>query len=219
MTHADPYLYDDAAYVLGALEDDERRAFESHLRGCPDCRARVAEVRPTADLLAGIPLSALDEVPPPAPETLLPGLLRRARRERTRSRLVAGSVGAVVAACITALVVVLWPAGGTAHRPQPAAQAFAPVLQTPVTATARLVTRAWGTSIELKCHYPPGLPHYPPYELVVTDKQHVDHAAGSWSLVPGRDTKFVGGTSVQRSNIASVQITTSDGRPILQLRL
>ena len=33
----------DAAYVLGALDADDRRAFERHLGTCPECSAAVAE--------------------------------------------------------------------------------------------------------------------------------------------------------------------------------
>ncbi|MDT4946344.1 MAG: putative zinc-finger, partial [Pseudonocardiales bacterium] len=31
----DPFVHDDAAYVLGALSDAERREFEAHLETCP----------------------------------------------------------------------------------------------------------------------------------------------------------------------------------------
>ena len=33
----------DAAYVLGALDADDRRVFERHLRTCSECAAAVAE--------------------------------------------------------------------------------------------------------------------------------------------------------------------------------
>lgn len=41
-----------AAYALGALDADERGAFEQHLATCATCRANVAELRETAALLA-----------------------------------------------------------------------------------------------------------------------------------------------------------------------
>ena len=44
----DPFRDWDAAYVLGALSADDRRAFERHLAGCSACTSAVAE-------LAGIP--------------------------------------------------------------------------------------------------------------------------------------------------------------------
>lgn len=40
------------AYVLDALDDDERRVFEEHLPGCVDCRAEVASLREAAALMA-----------------------------------------------------------------------------------------------------------------------------------------------------------------------
>jgi hypothetical protein len=211
----DPFLHSDAAYVLGILDDDERREFEAHLETCPDCSARVAEVRPTADLLAGIPLSAVvDSVP--MPDTLLPRLLREARRDRNRRRLLTGSLAALAAACVTALVVVLWPSGSSSPA-GPAPQAFAAIRPGPVTASAQLVAKKWGTEIDLNCRYVWSVNSDVPYQLVVIDKAQQSHPAGSWTLVGGRDIHFTGGTSVQRDNIDRVQITLADGTPILQL--
>ena len=41
-----------AAYVLGALEPDERRAFEAHVAECAACAEEVRALRPVADALA-----------------------------------------------------------------------------------------------------------------------------------------------------------------------
>ena len=40
-----------AAYLLGALDETERAAFEEHLAGCPACRAEVDQLRPAAQAL------------------------------------------------------------------------------------------------------------------------------------------------------------------------
>ena len=40
-----PQLADAAAYVLGALEDDELTRYREHLEGCAQCRAEVAELQ------------------------------------------------------------------------------------------------------------------------------------------------------------------------------
>jgi putative zinc finger protein len=217
MTAFDPFRHDDAAYVLGALDDAEREAFETHLLTCSDCRARVDELRPTADLLTGVPLSALtnDDPAPPMPDTLLPGLLRRARHERRRRGMVIAAVTAVAAACVAAVAIVV--TSGQSGSPKPAPQAFAAVQQSPVTATARLLTKKWGTEIDLRCHYPQGLATYTPYSLVVIDKEQHRYAGGSWTLVPGKTISFTGGTSVPRGDIDRVQITRPDGTPILEL--
>ncbi len=39
-------------HVLGGLTATDQRRFQAHLRGCPDCRTRVAELRDIADELA-----------------------------------------------------------------------------------------------------------------------------------------------------------------------
>lgn len=40
------------AYLLGALEEPERRTFEEHLEGCHLCREEVERLRPAVDALA-----------------------------------------------------------------------------------------------------------------------------------------------------------------------
>jgi carotenoid cleavage dioxygenase-like enzyme len=64
----------DAAYVLDALSDSDRREFEMHMAGCVPCREAVAELAVVAPLLS---LAADDAPVPPCPE-LLPSLLAKA---------------------------------------------------------------------------------------------------------------------------------------------
>ncbi len=47
----DPDGGDAAAYLLGALSDLERQAFESHLAGCAACREELDHLRPAAEAL------------------------------------------------------------------------------------------------------------------------------------------------------------------------
>jgi hypothetical protein len=95
--------------------------------------------------------------------------------------------------------------------------AFSAVRPSPVTATARLVAKSWGTQIDLHCRYAAGVDEYAPYKLVIVDKNHNNHPAGSWTLAPDRTTNFTGGTEVARDDIAAVEITLADGTPILRL--
>jgi anti-sigma-K factor RskA len=57
------YRDDVGAYLLGALPDPERAAFEAHLEGCAECREEVDRLRPAADLL---PRSVEQVEPPPS---------------------------------------------------------------------------------------------------------------------------------------------------------
>jgi anti-sigma-K factor RskA len=50
------------AYLLGALNDLERQAFERHLRGCSECREEIDRLQPAADALPG---SVRQFEPPP----------------------------------------------------------------------------------------------------------------------------------------------------------
>jgi anti-sigma factor RsiW len=52
-----------AAYLLGALPEAERRAFEAHVATCPHCREDIAELRVVAEAL---PLAVPPVAPPPA---------------------------------------------------------------------------------------------------------------------------------------------------------
>jgi anti-sigma-K factor RskA len=61
MTHT---LFEEsvAAYAMGALDADERRAFEAHLASCPKCAAELAELRRVTTGLA----MSVERVAPPA---------------------------------------------------------------------------------------------------------------------------------------------------------
>jgi hypothetical protein len=61
---------DVGAYALGLLEEDDRRAFEAHLRDCPACRAELDGMAGLADALTGVgsiadEIMGLDENGPP----------------------------------------------------------------------------------------------------------------------------------------------------------
>lgn len=63
------------AYVVDALDDTERAAFEAHLTTCADCRDEVASLGDTAGLLSGLSATA-----PPA------GLRDRVLADAARTR-------------------------------------------------------------------------------------------------------------------------------------
>ena len=63
--NSDHERWEDTAgtYVLGALPDDERSAYEAHLEVCPVCRAEADELSVAAEML---PMSPPAMKPPPA---------------------------------------------------------------------------------------------------------------------------------------------------------
>ena len=56
------YRDDVGAYLLGALNDLERQAFERHLNGCSECQDELERLRPAAEAL---PASVEQLAPPP----------------------------------------------------------------------------------------------------------------------------------------------------------
>jgi anti-sigma-K factor RskA len=73
-------------YALGALDGQEKQAFEAHVRACPACARQLEEALQRALLLG---LAAPPATPSPS---LRESLLRRARAERPASAAVHASV-------------------------------------------------------------------------------------------------------------------------------
>ena len=63
MSDHERYRDDIGVYLLGAMNELERQAFERHLKGCSDCQEELARLRPAAEALPG---SVEQLAPPPA---------------------------------------------------------------------------------------------------------------------------------------------------------
>jgi anti-sigma factor RsiW len=68
------------AYLLGALTDLERQAFERHVAGCADCRDELERLRPAADAL---PRGVEQVEPPPSLKASLMEVVEREAGERS----------------------------------------------------------------------------------------------------------------------------------------
>lgn len=80
MTH-ERYEENVGAYLLGALPELERQAFERHVERCGDCRSAVERLRPAADAL---PRAATPLTPPPRLKTALMEVVEREARPPAR---------------------------------------------------------------------------------------------------------------------------------------
>jgi anti-sigma-K factor RskA len=77
--HSD-YLDEVGAYLLGALSELERQAFERHLEGCVECREEVARLRPAADSL---PRSVEQHSPSPSLRSSIMDVVNEEAREHS----------------------------------------------------------------------------------------------------------------------------------------
>jgi anti-sigma-K factor RskA len=77
------YQHDIGAYLLGALSDRERQAFERHVAGCGECQEELERLRPAADALPG---SVEQFQPPPRLKASLMEVVEREARAEQPAR-------------------------------------------------------------------------------------------------------------------------------------
>jgi anti-sigma factor RsiW len=236
----DPFRELDAAYVLGALSSDERREYEVHLVGCGECAAGMRDLAGLPGLLATVPRAVAESDAPDAgaetpPETLLPALVRRVRRETRRRRWSAGLVAASALAAI-ALGGIAWqsqsdgaqtagPSVTASSAPTPTATradtAMAPVVASPVQARIAMTGVAWGTRLDLTCTYAEGDGYAQPgsaaYVLVVRGRDGGTEEVASWRALPGRTMRLSGASAYSLTEIAAVEVRTAQGTALLEL--
>jgi hypothetical protein len=151
-------------------------------------------------------LSAADVLQdaPPLPDTVLPTLLRAAGRHRRRTRRLFVGIGAVAAAAVVALAILIWPSSSAPPRPL----AMRAVPGAPVSATVRLISRTWGTELDVHCRYAKAGSASPavPYVLVVAGTDGSRQTLSRWKLGPGDEGDFVGATDFERDAIDRISI-------------
>lgn len=222
------FRHDDAAFVLGALPADERAAFLEHLAGCASCTRAVQELAGLPGLLGRVPAEVLAGPPDrePVPPTLLPALVRRVRRERQRRTwTILGAAAAIVAAVAGGSVVATHALDDgrppAVAQPVIAGEPMQPVGSGSMTANLALTQVAWGTKLELVCHYAEhekwGKADDANYAMFVRTRGGAVEQVATWRALPGRTMHLSAATAEGRDDISSVEIRTADGTPVLRL--
>lgn len=221
----------DAAFILGALGSSDRRRFEAHLQECDLCRAAIIETAPTIGLLARIPADRADSLLEPSTSTEGPDASRRREliaigvgesRRRRRIRWTAGlsAAAAIVIAAVIAGSLVLAP--GTRDS---LVIALEPMTDVPVTASVELVDVAWGTRVEMTCHYaeaddPEDADKSWPYALYVIAADGVTSELSSWVAFPGATARVGAGTALDPDEISAIEIRSlGSGRVLMRTEL
>ena len=220
---------DVGAYSMGLLEEQDRRAFEDHLAGCPACAAELAELSPMAALLRGVELrrraGAADG---DAGGEVTELIRRRARQQRHRRRwqvalgaaagivLIGGGIGVGIAAA---------PQHGSPPAPGVALTGQLHSATDPgtgVAGTVGLVAKAWGTQVTLDLSKVRGPAEC---ELVAVSRTGERRVVMGWLVpapgdgVPGHPAHLVirGGTSIPRSDLARVDVDVVNGRTLVSI--
>jgi Putative zinc-finger len=209
----------DAAYVLGALDSEDRRDYERHLVECPNCAAALAELAGLPGILSklsqedAVALLSDDDVTIGVDDHLrdgihTPGLVQRlavsASRRRRRFRI--GMVGAVVA--VAALLSVGGVVYGAAQPAAVATVAMTPVGQHAVTAKMTITPKAWGTRFDWSCQYAQtesyGAGQW--YDLVVTLRSGQQKTVANWGAGSDAAAGLSASSAIATADIRSVEI-------------
>lgn len=217
------------AYVLGVLGPDEARAIERHLAGCADCRAVVAELEETKDLLGEVPPEAFLEGPPEHGDLMLQRTLRAARAGEAMPAADQPSkrrrwVPAVAAAIVIGAAAL---GGGVLIGQQTADPG---VSESPVAGSKKVTATDDTTGATLATTLEPregwswvkvqvtGLKAGAECELIVTAKDGTSYVAGSWLVsekAAREGSQFGGGVLVPIGEVASVEVRTVEGEHVV----
>src|SRR6516162_3892510 len=176
---------DVGAYSMGLLEEQDKRAFEDHLAGCPACAADLAELSPMAALLRGVELQSVEP-------TAAAGIV-----------LIGGGIGLGIAAA---------PQHPSPPAPTLALTGQRHSATDPgtgVAGTVGLVAKAWGTQVTLDLSSVRGPAEC---ELVAVSRNGERRVVMGWLVaapgdgVPGHPAHLVlrGATSIPRNDLARV---------------
>ncbi|MFS0910822.1 anti-sigma factor [Microbacterium sp. 179-I 3D2 NHS] len=219
----DRYREWDAAYVLGALSVDDRRAFERHLPSCGSCREAVRELAPVPGLLRSVVpgvqpatpgADAADDREAAASDPAgLAALADRVRRRRSRNRmlLAAASVAIALAGGTAGYALSAAPADQPAVVASPSTDApvrLDPVHDSGVRADLAITEQPWGSRLDWSCTYPSGVSRGHDYELVVVDTLGARTIVATWTGDgEEKTTGLSAATSLARSQISRVELS------------
>jgi hypothetical protein len=172
------------------------------------------------------------DVEEPAPDTLLPSLVREVRHHRRRRTVVTAMLAAAAALVVaTAGVAASQRGQPTDRRPDavPSATATSASAGRPMTAvqpapmSARLAVQpvAWGTRLVLTCRYDPDDTRYgeaAEYALVVRTQDGRTEQVATWRALPGQQMELSGATSARAADIAAVEVRLTGGATVLRLQ-
>ncbi len=234
----DPFEMDDAAYLLGALSPAERTRYEQHLQTCDACTRSLTELAGVPGMLRRLPIEVVQSMDDPGdddpatwtmpPPSVLADVLERAEREDRRERRVrvvrwASALTTAAAAVVVGILAFVVPERGEAPtEPPPTAELdFEELVPTQLSANVSLRDVAWGTRIELECAYPltgawseDGSDVA--YALVVHEADGDSQQVATWNAVAGRELTIDAATAVRERDIASIEIRSQDGTPLLR---
>jgi anti-sigma factor RsiW len=217
MSAPDDYRVSLGAYVLGALEAGERVQLETHLAGCDACQEELVELAGLPGLLRQLSPQEVAGVSPDEPAT--EGLADRAlgelrhRRRAIRRRnaflfsLAAAMTGVLVLGSFaTGLIGEGWFADTlTVTASNQASHVGASVEMRQESAGTELALSLWGVPEQQRCL------------MVAVGRNGVRETTATWIANYSGKAAVEGYTSLDRDDLAALDIATPDGRLLLHM--
>jgi anti-sigma factor RsiW len=221
---------DVGAYVLDALEPDERGRVREHLAGCAECQATLRELEGLSRLLAQVPAPVTGApVFSEAPSELAYRRLQHRATELNAAMPASkhGSVPAaaaraaqggarrwVLVAAAAAVVGVAGGAGGVVASHGPAAPTAVSATDGEVHGRAQLTPSSGGTTISLALN---GVPSGQRCQLWAVSRDGRWATASDWTANYFGTAQVVGAVPIRPQDIDRLVIRTPDGRTLLTM--
>jgi anti-sigma factor RsiW len=207
------------AYVLGALEREERSELEAHLDSCPICREELDRLAPLPGLLSRLSVDEAAKLGAPEPDPAerpapLAGALAEVGRARRRSRFArAAAVAAALALAVVLAVGNPLTGGGDGGAPAPlTASAFD--ARTGVEGVAELSRRQWGTHVRLRLT---GVRPGERCRLVARGVGGRAEVAATWRAGYLGTADVPGAVAIPRHRLASLEIVGAGDRLLVRM--
>jgi hypothetical protein len=205
------------AFLLGKLDEGERKAMQTHLNSCPVCQAEVRELKPVVGALADASPDRIDEDPRPPGDleelTLAPilGEMHRARRHRRRSRW---SALAAAAICVVAIGL-----SGFTWLLEPAVALVEPVpfsVEPGMEVEGHLIAHTWGTEIRLVVS---GLRDGQTYRVTLVSKNGERVNSGTFIGIGDKPLSCTFTAALLRKEADRLEVRTAGGKLVFFAKL
>lgn len=204
-------------YVLGGLDPVDRAQLEGHLSTCLGCRDELTAYAGLPALLRLGDGPASDSAVDPDPGALT-RTLGSVRSERRRRRRLIGLGAAAAAAVVlglgaTTTALLAGPdASDTSAGTSPVTMPLIASSGNHARGATRLTPRPWGTSVDLDLS---GLPTGQRFVVWVVSADGTREQAATWASTPDGVAHVTGASALGRGSVASVRVTTTQGRLVL----
>jgi hypothetical protein len=215
----------DAAYVLGALSLEDRRAYESYLAANPARAPELTELAGMPGILnalsrdEAVALTGLAGVPPAESRPDNVASLAHAaaeRQRRTRRTWLAAAVASAAALLIAGGIVGATVFPNSVPTRTVAMQAMQPTPRGGLTAELAVTEKKWGTELNWACQYTKDWSrNVASYDIVVTKHDGVQQTVGSWKPAGDEASGLSAATSIPTKQIRTVDIrVTGSNEPL-----